>query len=83
MKISIRVRLSMDERNAVCNMMKFSFLVRTVEGIIKTKQIKAILFIIIFLLYFYRFPYRLSFGFARRMIGHTVDKDDSSMCLRL
>ena len=60
-QISIRVRLPMDGRMAVCNLMKYQiFLVQTVERILIKKKIKVILFIIISLLYFHSFLYRLS-----------------------
>ena len=56
MKISIRVRLSMDERNAIHNMKKYqNFMVQTVESIIIKLQIKVVLFIINSLFYFHKF----------------------------
>ena len=49
MKIRIRVILSMDERNAICNMMKFlsELSIQTVESIIVKLQIKVVFFLII------------------------------------
>ena len=61
MIISIRVRLQMDGRMAVYNFVKYQiFLIKTVERILSNKQISVLVFIIILLLYFHTFFYRLS-----------------------
>ena len=45
MIISIRVRLKMDERVAICNLMKYQIiLAQTVEIILINKQIKVMFF---------------------------------------
>ena len=64
MKISIRFRfVSMDERNAIHNMMKYqNFLIQTVASTTIKIQIKVVLFIIVSLFYFHKFFNRLSFG---------------------
>ena len=57
----------MDESSAVCNMKNYQiYLIQTVESII----LKKIFFVIISLLYFHRFLYRLSLGFKRWRISH-------------
>ena len=56
MIIIIRLRLKMDERVAICNLMRYQIiLIQTVESILIKKQIKVILFIIISLLDFSQF----------------------------